>query len=158
ISLNAQSFLTSGLDSEVRYTFPLAGGQATIRALVNYLIDYRQIVPGTPEQVLLGDMSFGLPRVQGNMSVKYQHRSTTALVSGVYIGSGNYSDAMAAEIQNNHVPHVWYVDATLDRQMQSLCDDCSLYASVSNIFDQRPPLPGFGMYANISSIFFTGVP
>lgn len=158
ISVNAQSFRTSGLDSEVRYSLPLLGGEATIRALGNYLFDYRQIVPGTPEQTLLGDMSFGLPRLQGNMSVKYQRGLTAAFVSAVYIGSGNYTNSMPGEIENNHVPHIWYVDATLNRQMQSLCGTCSVYASVGNLFDQSPPHPGFGMYANISSSFFTGTP
>jgi hypothetical protein len=47
---------------------------------------------------------------------------------------------MAVEIQNNHVPHVWYVDASLDQQLQTLCRVCSIYASVTNLFDQSHPV------------------
>ena len=158
ISLNAQSFVTSGLDAEARYAFRLFGGEATIRALTNYITEYEQKVAGASSQDLLGDTTSGLPKLQGDLSVAYRHGSTTAFLSGVYIGSGTYRKSMSAEIQNNHVPHVWYVDATVDQRLGSFCAGCSVYAAVSNLFDQRPPHPGYGMYTNIESSFFTGVP
>jgi iron complex outermembrane recepter protein len=159
ISINAQSFLTRGLDSEVRYNFPLGGGEATLRALANYLFDYKQTVPGTAAQDLLGDLSSGLPRLQGDLSAKYQRGQTTAFVSADYIGSGDFSKSLANEIQNNTVPHVWYVGTTLNRQLQGLCGECSVYFSVNNLFDQEPPHPGYGQYTNIApGSFFTGVP
>jgi iron complex outermembrane receptor protein len=158
ISVNAQSFVTSGLDSELRYSFGLAGGEATLRALANYILQYEQTVPGAPPQDLRGDISSGIPRLQGNLSALYKRGPTTALVSSTYIGGGNYSNPLVAEIQNSRVPHVWYVDATLDRQLRFLCADCSMYASVSNLFDQKPPHPGYGLYTNVTSSFFTGTP
>ena len=158
ISLNAQSFVTSGFDTEARYGFRIAGGEATVRALLNYITEYEQTVPGASSQDLLGDTTSGLPKLQGDLSVTYRRGSTTAFVSGVYIGGGTYRKSMSADIQNNHVPHVWYVDATVDQRLASVCGECSVYAAVSNLFDQRPPHPGYGMYTNIESSFFTGVP
>lgn len=158
ISLNAQSFVTSGLDSEARYSFRLAGGEAMLRALANYVFEYQQTVPGTSLQDLLGDITSGLPRLQGELSAVYKRGQTSALLSGVYIGSGYYNKSMAAEIQNDTVPHVWYVDTTIERRLHNLCGDCSVYASVSNLFDRKPPHPGYGIYTNDQSSFFTGVP
>jgi hypothetical protein len=107
---------------------------------------------------LLGDITSGLPKLQGDLSALYRYGPTTAFVSAIYIGAGSYSNSLAAEIQNNHVPHVWYVDTTIDRQLRSLCGDCSVYASVSNLFDQSPPHPAYGLYANDTAGFFNGVP
>jgi hypothetical protein len=156
--VNAQSFITSGLDGEARYSFGLAGGQATIRALANYLHEYKQTVPGAALVDLRGDVSLGLPALQGDLSAQFTRGGTTALLSGVYIGSGSYHKSMAAEIQNDHVPHVWYVGATLEQRLQLLGADCAAYAAVSNLFNQEPPHPGFGIYTNIGSGFLTGVP
>jgi iron complex outermembrane receptor protein len=158
VSLNAQSFITSGIDGEVSYRFALAGGEATIRALANYMLEYEQIAPGAAALELRGDISLGLPALQGDLSFQFTRGGTTALISGVYIGSGAYRKTMSAEIQNNHVPHVWYADATVEQQLKVLCAGCSAYAAVSNLFDQEPPHPGFGIYTNIESPFLTGVP
>ena len=65
---------------------------------------------------------------------------------------------MSAEIENDHVPHVWYVGASIDHRLRFLRGDCSLYAAVDNLLDRDPPHPGFGIYTNLDSPFFTGVP
>jgi outer membrane receptor protein involved in Fe transport len=157
ISVNAQSFTTNGLDVDVAWRFPVAGGAATLRALANYILEYEQLIPGTAALDLRGDSSLGLPALQGDLSVQFARGDTIALLSGTYIGSGSYRKSMSADIQNNHVPHVWYVGATIDQQLSSLCGNCSAYVSVSNLFDRDPPHPGFGIYSNLDA-FFTGVP
>ncbi len=158
ISVNAQSFVTSGLDFDAGYDFRVAGGEASVRALVNYILEYKQIIPGSATLDLRGDNSFGLPALQGDLSVQFTRGDTTGQLSGVYIGSGSYRKSMSATVQNNHVPHVWYVGASIDQRLTALCGDCSVYASVSNLLDRSPPHPGFGIYTNIDSPFFTGVP
>lgn len=158
ISVNAQSFSVSGLDGEANYKFRLAGGEATIRVLANYLAEYEQVVPGAAPLELRGDISSGLPALQGDLSMQFSRGGTTALLSGIYIGSGSYRKNLSAELQNNHVPHVWYVGATIEQRLGFLCTDCSAYAAVNNLFDQPPPHPGFGIYNNIESSFLTGVP
>lgn len=158
ISVNAQSFVTRGLDGEASYRFGLAGGEATIRALANYLFEYEQSVPGAPTQDLRGDVRLGLPALQGDLSLQFARGGTTALLSGVYIGSGSYRKNMSAEIQNNHVPHVWYVDANLERRFKINGAECAAFAAVGNLFDRAPPHPGFGIYTNIESSFLSGVP
>jgi outer membrane receptor protein involved in Fe transport len=158
IPVNAQSFVASGLDAEATYTFRLGGGEATIRALANYLHEYEQIAAGAPTQDLRGDNRLGLPALQGDLSFRFTRGRTTALLSGVYIGSGSYRKNMAANIQNNDVPHVWYVDFGIDHSFRFRGADWSAYAAVSNVLDEEPPHPGFGIYTTIESSFFTGVP
>lgn len=158
ISLNAQSFVTSGLDAEVQYSFRLAGGDATLGVLANYITGFEQTVPGDSTQDLLGDITLGLPKLQGDLSARYTRGSTTGLLTGTYVGSGSYRNGMSATIENNHVPDVWYVGATVDHRLQDLCGDCSLYVSVSNLLDQDPPHPAYGKYTNLESTVFTGVP
>lgn len=157
ISLNAQSVETSGLDAEARYDFGLANGEVTIRALANYILEYEQRVRGSATQDLRGDITLGLPTLQGDLSVQFTRGDTTALVSGTYIGGGDYRKGASGDIQNNRVPHIWYVDATVDRRLRGLCAACSIYASVTNLFDEEPPHPGYGIYTN-NSAFFIGVP
>lgn len=157
VSVNAQSFVTSGLDVEAKYSFRAAAGEATIRALANYIFEYEQIVPRTSTLDLRGDIAFGLPALQGDLSLQFARGDTTALLSGVYIGSGSYRKRMSGEVQNNHVPHVWYIGASIDRRLRFLCSDCSVYAAVHNLLDRAPPHPGFGIYTNLDSPFFTGV-
>ena len=128
---------------EAKYSFHAAGGEATIRALANYMFEYEQIIPRTSTLDLRGDIAFGLPALQGDLSLQFARGDTTALLSGVYIGSGSYRKRMSSEVQNNHVPHVWYIGASIDRRLRFLCNDCSVYASMHNLFDRAPPHPGF---------------
>ena len=158
VSVNAQSFIASGLDGEATYTFALGGGQAAVRALVSYLREYELIVPGAPAQDLRNDNRLGLPDLQGDLSFRFTRGGTTAVLSGSYIGDGFYRKDMAGEIQNNHVPHVWYVDLSLDHRFRWRGADWSAYAALSNVLDEAPPHPGFGIFTNFESSFFTGVP
>ncbi len=152
ISVNAQSFLTSGLDGEASYTFKLAGGQATIRALANYLDEYEQVVPGAASLDLRGDNHLGLPSLQGDLSFQYARDGTTVILSGVYLGSGSFNNSMAADIENNHVPHVWYADVNIEHRFRFNEADCSAFVAVSNLFDREPPHPGFGIFTNTDSM------
>jgi len=158
VSVNAQSFIASGLDGEATYSFHLGGGEATIRALVNYLDEYRQILPGAASLELRGDNGLGLPALQGDLSFRIGRGPWTAMLSGVYVGSGSYQKSMAAEIQNNDVRHVWYADLSTEWRFRLRGAESSAYATLNNAFDQAPPHPGFGIYTNIGSPFFTGVP
>lgn len=158
VSVNAQSFVTSGLDGEASYRLPLGGGELRVRAIANYLLEYEQSVPGAPAQDLLGDVSLGLPALQGDLSFQFTRRDTTAALSGVYIGGGSYRKSMAADIENNAVPHVWYVNTSVERRFEFRGAACSAFVSIDNLLDQAPPHPGFGIYTNISSSFLTGVP
>lgn len=159
LSVNAQSFVTSGVDAEVDMREPLAGGELTLRALVNYLLEYKLFITGRAPQDLRGDISSGLPALQANLSAIYRKGETSGLLSGTYIGGGDYDKAMDAEIENDRVPHVWYVNASLEQRVHQICAECFLYAAVNNLFDQAPPHPGLGIYNTSNNAgFFTGVP
>lgn len=157
ISVNAQSFTTGGLDAEASYSFGIGGGQATVRALANYILEYEQRTRGSTKQDLRGEITAGLPALQGDVSLQFSKGGTAVLLSGVYIGSGSYRKNMAAQLQNNHVSHVWYVGASVDRRLPFVCDKCSVFAAVNNLFDAAPPHPGLGIYTSLDATF-DGVP
>jgi outer membrane receptor protein involved in Fe transport len=155
---NAQSFVTRGVDSEVTWSGGLLAGQVTVRALANYLLEYQQVVAGAQAQDLRGDVGFGLPILQGDISVQYSRGPLTALLDGTYVGAGDYSKISGATIENNHVPHVWYLGATLQYGLPVLGNDSAVYASVNNALNEEPPHPGFGIYSSLNNTIFSGVP
>ena len=128
------------------------------RALANYLQEYRLLVAGAQAQDLRGDLGSGLPELQGDISAQYMRGLTTVLLDGTYIGSGDYNKALQGMIQNNHVPHIWYLGVTVQQGVPLLGRDCFVYASVNNLLNQEPPHPGFGIYSSLNNSIFTGVP
>jgi iron complex outermembrane recepter protein len=156
--LNAESFVTSGIDAEAIWRRALGGGTVTIRAMANYLLKYTIDIPGSPEQDLLGDMGSGLPALQGDASIEYAQGATTLLLYGTYIGSGDYDKALASQIENDHVPHVWYLGASVQQQLSLLGPEGVVYASASNLLNKAPPYVGFGIFSSENNGIFSGVP
>src|SRR5262249_4382892 len=138
MQVNAESFLTSGLDAEAAWQGSVLGGNVSLRVLANYIQQYKLLVAGAQEQDLRGDLSSGLPQLQGDISTQYTRGLTTVLLYETYIGSGYYNKALDATIRNNHVPHVWYLGATAQQGMPFLGHDCFVYASVNNLLNQKP--------------------
>jgi hypothetical protein len=128
------------------------------RALANYLLQYKQVAAGAQPQDLRGDVGSGLPQLQGDLSLRYSRGPMTVLLDGIYVGSGEYSKVSGATIQNNHVPHVWYLGATLQYGLPFPGKDSVVYASVNNFLNQEPPHPGFGTYSSLNNTIFSGVP
>jgi iron complex outermembrane receptor protein len=155
---NAQSFVTRGVDTEATWAVNALGGNVTLRALGNYLLEYRQVIAGAQAQDLRGDVGSGLPSLQGDIGIRYARGAITGLIDGVYIGAGDYNKLSGATIQNNHVPHVWYLGATLQYGVPLLGKDSVIYASVNNLLDQEPPHPGLGIYSSLNNSIFSGVP
>jgi iron complex outermembrane receptor protein len=156
--VNAESFVTSGIDIEAMWRQTVPGGSVTVRTLANYILEYTQLVPGGPEQDLRGDIGSGLPALQGDISIEYLHRLTTVLLSGTYIGAGDFDKALASEIQNDHVPHVWYLGASVRYELPVHRGNCAAYAGVNNLLDQAPPHVGFGIFSSENNGIFSGVP
>lgn len=156
--MNAQSFATSGLNAEATWRQSLMGGSVTVRALVNYLQEYKQVLAGARPQDLRGDVGMGLPELQGDIGIRYARGAITTMLDGSYIGAGEYNKLSNATIQNNHVPHVWYLGATLQYGLPVLGRDSVIYASVNNLLNQEPPNPGFAIYSSLNNSIFSGVP
>lgn len=130
----------------------------TFRLLGNYLLQYMQRSPGTPQQDLRGDIGSGLPELQGDVSAEYLHGRTTVLLYGTYVGAGDFDKPLASEIQDDHVPHVWYLGAGLRHQVPILGRTCTAYASVSNLLNQGPPHVGLGTDSSLNNGILSGVP
>jgi iron complex outermembrane receptor protein len=156
--VNAESFVTSGIDAEAAWHREMDGGTVTIRALANYMLEYTLLVPGNQRQDLRGDIGSGLPALQGDISAEYARGLTALLLDGTYIGAGDYDKALDSEIQNDHVPHVWYLGATVQHGLPLLGRDCVVYASVNNLLNQAPPHVGFGIFSSENNDIFSGVP
>jgi len=158
LSVNAQSFVTSGFDFDANLAVPFAGGVLTMHALANYLKDFKIYVQGSAAQDLTGDAGSGLPTLQGHASLGYTLGRMTGTLNATYVGGGYYDKAEDALIQNDRVPHVWYVHAGAERELPIDHAECSIYFAVDNLFNQAPPHPGFGIYSSLSNGILTGVP
>ena len=157
-TVNAESFTTSGIDAEATWQHAAGRGTVTVRALANYLLEYKQLVAGTQEQDLRGDVGSGLPALQGDVSIEYARGRTALLLDGVYIGGGDFNKALSNVIQNEHVPHVWYLGASMQHGLPLFGRDCVVYVSVNNLLNQAPPHVGFGIFSSLNNGIFSGVP
>jgi outer membrane receptor protein involved in Fe transport len=156
--INVASLTTSGVDAEFQSRASIGGGEASLRALINYMYEYHQVVPGIPYQDLVGDLTSGLPSLKADIGVTYAKSRVTGTLYATYIGAGSYDKSMASQIENNHVPHVWYVGGGVNWDVPSGRCSCSLYANVNNLFNQAPPSVGFGIYSSLSNGTLIGVP
>jgi iron complex outermembrane recepter protein len=158
-SVNAASLLTSGIDAELRVHGTAGGGEASLRVLANYMLEYHQAVPGVSYQDLEKDLGSGLPALQADIGASYAKRGFTGFLHGTFVGGGYYDKSMAALIENDHVSHVWYVGAGLSWDMTIDGRHMfAMYANVNNLFNQAPPSVGFGTFSSLSNGALIGVP
>lgn len=75
-------------------------------------------------------------------SLTYRHGDTSGMIQGRYVGPGT-QDATLTEgvtILDNSVDGVLYVDARLAQQVSAGGQDAELWLTVTNLFDQGPPI------------------
>jgi outer membrane receptor protein involved in Fe transport len=130
---------TSGFDLETSYQFDVGSGTVDLRALGNYLREY-VIDLGTSKIDYAGDISvYSIPKWGWDFGATYRNGGTSLNVDARYVGSGKYSVASAALIENNKIPSVWYFDAGAEQKFKTSYGELTLYIRGENIFDQKPP-------------------
>jgi outer membrane receptor protein involved in Fe transport len=147
---NVARRITRGVDTEASYTMPLStfsdnwDGSLTFRALVNYISKFQTQVQGAAPLELAGDIGNSTPKWSGLFSATLKTGRTQVFVQERWIGSGKFSNTLTpTDIDRNHVPDVFYTDATLS---YDITEDKRLvgFFTINNLLDRDPePTPGF---------------
>ena len=156
---NFQGYVTSGIDYEVSYRFPLAKlaadapGSLTLRLLANDLrsfvqklgnssIDRAGDIASAPFNAAGGAATGGNPKRRAAFSTTYLNGPLTLFAQARYIGAGKYDVTFTpANIVNNDVPSNTVVDASVQYTVvKSDKSKIQIYFKVNNLFDRAPPL------------------
>jgi iron complex outermembrane receptor protein len=132
--INAASTRLSGIDAELSYRTPLAGG--TFSSAINYTrtIDFETTpLPGAAKVTLLGQPYY--PKNKANLRLAYQLGAVQASFNQRYYG--RVSRVVGGTFEGNAVSPRWYSDVQLK---VSPTERISLYAGVNNLLDTDPPL------------------
>lgn len=148
---NLSRLKTSGIDGELGYTTPLAGGTMQVRALASYLINYSIGVPGGATIDYTGVVgTYQNPRVTALASASYSAGAVTLYAQERLVGKGKFQASTdyynpALSPSDNRIRAAWYTDITLkvdvgtDRRMQ-------LFGTVNNLFNEHPPIIPSGAF------------
>ena len=144
--INVQSEKTSGIDFEARYHLPLShlsagwNGSLTFQSLVTFTHDRSVTILGVKDERAGQVSDYALPKWRGQMSATYMNGPLTTTLRARYIGSGVFSNLFtSADIANNHVPAVVYIDLSASHRFKLGHTSMELFGVVENLFDKAPP-------------------
>ncbi|WP_179046162.1 TonB-dependent receptor plug domain-containing protein [Sphingobium lactosutens] len=149
---NARTEQARGVDIEVGYRIPdLGGGSLDLRALANY-VDKLEIVSVNPNGTTsiitrageagnnLGSFQ-GSPHWRGLMTATYAKEPWTVQLKGRFIGAAKMeTDFGPNDINRNHVPSVFYLDAFASWDMKVGSGKGQFFVAVDNVLDKAPPV------------------
>jgi iron complex outermembrane recepter protein len=149
--LNVASRKTNGIDIEANYTTSLARiattlpGTLSLRLLANHLSKFDTQVAGAKVLQLAGDIGVNsTPKWSGLASANFDLGRVSVYAQERYIGSGKFDNSLGpSDISRNHVPAVFYTDATLNVDLMG-GKRVTAFFTVNNLFDKAPPaIPGY---------------
>ncbi|HKY82412.1 MAG TPA: TonB-dependent receptor [Sphingobium sp.] len=149
---NARSERARGVDIEVGYRMAdVGGGSLDLRALANY-VDKLEIVSVNPNGTTsiitrageagnnLGSFQ-GSPHWRGLVTATYAHDPFTVQLKGRFIGAAKMEvDFGPNDINRNHVPSVFYLDAFASFDMKLGGGKGQFFVAVDNVLDKAPPV------------------
>jgi len=151
--INLAHYKTRGIDMEASYTLPLdrigsLPGSLRFRTLATY-VPKVEIDNGVTVMDRAGDVgdgvNFGTPKWRGTGSITYTNSDFSIDARVRYVGGGNYDHLL--DLANNKIGSRTYVDLG----GQATIGGLTLFASVNNLFDRKPPLTTYG------SIFYDSI-
>ncbi len=174
--VNVAQSEVEGIDAELGYSTDInvLGGDERLsgRAFFTWLID-REDVGATGAVTRFDDLTGIAPdtgaagqfpsfKATGNLN--YTNGPFGLFVQGRYIGQGKRThrigtaDASPANIADNTVPSVVYVDLRASYEFEVAGADLELWGSVTNLFDRDPPVTGtFSTFTGSSTQFNAGL-
>ncbi len=148
--LNINEVAVSGADLEAVYgiVFDGSGRTLNLRLIGSWLNDHSITNLGAPRQDRAGETgALSLPAFQGIMSATFRTGPLTVFLQERYIDegmrryNGNRPEIAGVTIDDNTVDSVLYTDLrvsyTFDRSSRG---NFEIFANVSNLFDEDPPL------------------
>ncbi|HEX7116051.1 MAG TPA: TonB-dependent receptor [Steroidobacter sp.] len=157
--LNLGTFDLRGIDAELRYTFPLGGGDLSLGLLSSYLI-HKKIAPsgGTPLDTAgeLGPASgYGTPDFKAQLTVSYDIGNWGHFAQVRYIGSGVYDATFGPEelaSSENEIDAVAYLDLSTRYDLSDLgYGELEVFAGIDNVLDQDPRIVPLNFIVNAAT-------
>ncbi|HKY82380.1 MAG TPA: TonB-dependent receptor [Sphingobium sp.] len=143
---NALQERARGVDIELSYTMPAAGGTLDLRVLANY-VDKLDIVLPTSVITRAGEVgnnvgaAEGVPHWRATASATYDSSALTAQLRGRLIGSAVFDDNWGPTvIDKRSVPAIFYLDAYLGIKTNSIAPKSEFFLAVDNLLNQDPPV------------------
>jgi outer membrane receptor protein involved in Fe transport len=137
---NLAKITTKGFDFEASYRMDVGAGVLDLRVLANSLTHY-VVDLGTTKIDYAGDiLTYGIPKWGWNLGANYRVGATTINLDANRIGSGKYSIASAALIENNDVEGMWYLGLGLQQEIETRAGALTVYGRVDNLLDEKPPV------------------
>ncbi|TPG22414.1 hypothetical protein EAH87_00950 [Sphingomonas koreensis] len=138
--LNLSVLEVSGLDFELSYHLPVFGNPLSVRLLANRALDnFSQAPNAIPLQVL---DSATAPKWKGQLQVNYAVDNLSLFVSERYISPVKMDPNKIEGVftDDNHVPAVFYTDATLTYRINAMGGKNELFLTAENLFNKAPPI------------------
>ncbi|WEK44789.1 MAG: TonB-dependent receptor [Candidatus Sphingomonas colombiensis] len=151
--INLAEYKTRGLDMEASYTLPMSRvsnlpGALRFRVLATYVpkVEINNGVAVIQRAGDVGDgVNFGTPKWRGNGSISYANSDFSIDARVRYVGGGDYDHTL--DLANNKITSRTYFDLG----GQTTIGGFTLFASVNNVFDRKPPLTTYG------SVFYDSI-
>jgi outer membrane receptor protein involved in Fe transport len=162
--LNVAQSRSNGIDMEASYRHPVewfGGGESVAMRLFATFTDELSITNvGVPKRDRVGQTGAGggAPRWQANLALNYARGPLSLVAQERFIGRGVYDATYtAADIDDNTIDAAFYTNLRASYDISPSDTDMTLYANVTNLFDEAPPLVGtwgfMGSTATNESLF-----
>jgi iron complex outermembrane recepter protein len=144
--LNVAEARSNGVDMEASYRRPIewfGGGESlAVRAFATFTNELSTTNAGAPKVDRVGQTGLigGAPRWQANLAVNYTRGPLSLVAQERFIGHGTYNSTYtAADIDDNSVGSAAYTNLRLSYDIAPYSTDMTLYANVTNLFNEDPP-------------------
>ena len=132
----------AGYDFEAAYTHPLLAGNISLRALVSNIDSSFRTSPGVGTVVSLGGPN--TPKWRGTFSANYSQGPFSVVLTERFIGKAKIDPTKVEGIDtnDNSLPVIAYTNLTAKYKFEALGKEQEVFAAISNLFDQDPPVSG----------------
>jgi len=141
LQINLNSRKARGIDFDLSYDRPVAGGRLSLRAIFNHSIDFLDTVGGITTQRAGGFANLlAIPDWRGNLSASFERGNFGVHVQERYIGGYDLLPfGPGLLFADSRIGAIWYTDVTLKAKIGSKMGDIELFATVNNLFNNQPP-------------------
>ena len=159
---NFQRVETAGVDVELAYRFPFAGGRMNLRGLISYtgkldLVDGANVshFAGSTEQSTVNAVG-GEPHWRFNGSAAYVGERHKLSLTGRYVGGGIISaeNAISNYTDRKTVNGRLYLDVSGEiTLLQRRRNRIALFGTIQNLMDTDPPITAVNGYGTTRSLY-----
>ena len=146
---NLSSLKTSGIDVELDYATPLAGGALQLRGLMTYLLDYKIGIPGGATTDYTGVVgTSNNPKVTALASAAYAQGPFTFYAQERLVGKGKFqasNEFYNPGLADNSVRAAWYTDITVKADVGT-GRRLEVFGTVNNLLNKAPPVIPSGSF------------